>query len=225
LCQPAYDAHFANSFAQIKPLIGTPEFERLLKVYDAELSIERGARYFELIKSYFISFSDFSQVLFLITQGLGVPDGDVASTVDFDKTRMFYGNAFEAYSSSVDLLAYINNIIAGRRFDEFQSLTREKYVALDKASRCNAFASNAAFTALCQEFDNQLRNASHHGGFQFDAANQTIKYRAGKGGTGAEQSIAYGAYLARSTNLFLQAMTLMRLEIMISHLAHCRAPF
>lgn len=224
LCQPAFTARFTNALAQVKPSLGRPEFRRFLVAYDA-LSAERGGRYFDLMRSYFSAYSDFSQVLFLITQGVTVPETDAASTISFDATRMFYGNAFETFSSSVDILAYINNILEGRPFDTFKTLTREKYLTLDKASRCNAFADNPSFSALCGEFDNQIRNASHHGEFKLDNATQAIKYRAGKGGTGHEQTIYYVSYIARSTTLFLQCMTLFQIEIMICRVTGRRCPY
>ena len=40
---------------------------------------------------------------------------------------MLYGNAFEAFSSNVEVLAMLNNLIAGRRFDEFEKLTLDAY--------------------------------------------------------------------------------------------------
>jgi hypothetical protein len=101
---------------------------------------------------------------FHVAKGLDVPCGNVASSVDFDATRMFYGNAFEAFASSVDILAYLNNMRAGRPFDQFERLTQKEYLKLDKGSCFDAFASVPAFAALCEERDNQLRNASHHGG-------------------------------------------------------------
>jgi hypothetical protein len=45
-----------------------------------------------------------------------------------------------------------------------------------------------------------------------------------KGGTGPEQRIDYATYLARSAKLFLQAMTLLRIEIMMCHATGARPP-
>ena len=137
---------------------------------------------------------------------------------------MFYGNTFEAFASSVDVLAYLNNLIMGRAFDEFHSMSQKDYLRLDKAGRFNSFLMNKAFSALCVERDNRLRNASHHGAFQFDSSVQMIKYRVGKGGTGEEQTLSYVSYLARCTCLFLQAMTLLRAEILMCHVAGIRPP-
>jgi hypothetical protein len=83
---------------------------------------------------------------------------------------------------------------------------------------------NASFIALCDERDNQLRNASHHGAFQFDQDTQLITYQFGKGETGAIETIGYAAYLEKCTKLFLQIMTLLRCEIMLCHLCRMRPP-
>ena len=62
---------------------------------------------------------------------------------------MFYGNAFEAFASSVDVLAYLNNLTMGRAFNKFQSISWKGYLKLSKASRFNSFSKNEPFTALC----------------------------------------------------------------------------
>lgn len=224
LGQPSYEPKFNSVFAEIEPLIGTRGFSDFIDHYESELSEERGSRYFEMMRAYFAAFSEYGQIYFHVTKGVDVPDGNVASSTDFNATKMFYGNAFEAFASSVDILAYLNNLSAGRAFGEFQSMTREKYLTLDKASRFNSFSTNAAFTALCEEKDNQLRNASHHGAFQFDPTSQMITYRSGRGGTGPEKTLGYAAYLARCTRLFLQIMTLLRAEILMCYAAGKRMP-
>jgi len=216
LCGSAFQEKFVAVVEQVQPLLEGKEFGRFLAAYDA-IKAERGTRYFDLVRTYFSAYSDFAQVLYLVSQGVAVPAQNAASNVNYDATRMFYGNAFEAFASSVDVLAYINNISEGRAFDEFKSLSRDQYLKLDKAGRCIAFAGNPSLTALCTEFDNQLRNASHHGGFTYDPATQLITYRAGKGGMGEEHLIYYVSYLARSTTLFLQALTLYRFEILMCH--------
>lgn len=224
LGQPSYEPKFISMFAEIDPLIATPGFSRFIDYYQNKLSIQRGNRYFELMKAYFSAFSEFGQVYFHVSKGINIPEGNLASSTDFDATRMFYGNAFEAFSSSVDILAYLNNLVMGRAFDKFQSLTSTKYLALDKSSRFNPFSMNVPFMEICEERDNQLRNASHHGLFQFDAVTQVITYRSGKGGTGREQTLGYASYLARCTKLFLQAMTLLRMEILMCHVTGKRPP-
>lgn len=221
--QPNYESPFRAAFAVARPLMRTSGFTEFADWYN-KVARDRGERYFELMKAYFESYDDFGQVHFHVVTGIEVPQANVASSGDFDATRMFYGNAFEAFASSVDILAYLNNLKAGRHFNQFAELTQEGYLKLDKASRFSAFAAVPEFIAICEERDNQIRNASHHGGMRMDRETQRIHCRAGKGGTGQPLQISYVTYLARSAKLFLQAMTLLRLEIMMSHGIGMRPP-
>lgn len=220
---PKFDTMFRGTFEVVRPILGMPGFVAFVSWYAAAAEL-RADRYFQLMKSYFEGYDDFGQVHFLVTSGMELSDDNSVSSINFDSTRMFYGDAFETFSSSVDILAYLNNLKAGRPFDEFENLTQEKYLKLDKASRFDAFASVAEFAALCEERDNQIRNASHHGGMKLDRKTQTILFRAGKGGTGPEQRMKYSRYLARSTVLFLQAMTLLRLELLMCRVSGMPAP-
>ncbi|MCJ8151857.1 hypothetical protein [Shinella sedimenti] len=216
--QPAFEGPFRDAFDQIRPLLESKEFERFREHYN-KISNQRGERYFELLKAYFESYDQFAQVHFDVVRGLEIPDGNMASSVDFDSVKMFYGNTFEALSSNIDIMAYFGNIIAGRAFDQFQSLTLKEYLRLDKPSRFGPLAAIPAFDALCLERDNQLRNASHHGGTRLDAETQIITFQSGKGGQGQTQEIGFAKYLARCDLIFLQMIVLFRLEIMMCQVA------
>jgi hypothetical protein len=221
--QPHYEASFLKVVEILRLLLPKPEFAEFAAHYNQMVS-DRSARYFELMRAYFEGYADFGQVHFYVADGRDLPAGGFASSMDFDATRMFYGNAFEAFASLVDVLAYLNNLLAGRAFAEFETLTQKQYLKLDKANRFDAFASNRPFAALCEERDNQLRNASHHGELRLDRKTQTIRYRAGKGGNGPQQAIGYAVYLARCSKIFLQAMTLLRIEIVMCHASGARPP-
>jgi hypothetical protein len=69
--------------------------------------------------------------------------------------------------------------------------------------------------SICEDADNQLRNASHHGGMSFDEDTQIITYKSGKGGMGPSQQIEYSRYLERCVRIFLQMMTLLRVELLL----------
>jgi hypothetical protein len=64
---------------------------------------------------------------------------------------MFYGNAYEQFTSLAELLAVLNNMLAGRRYDTFQTLTLCKYRKLDRPSRFGPFQENATFMTICEE--------------------------------------------------------------------------
>jgi hypothetical protein len=225
LGQPAYEPIFKSAFKEITLLAKEERFKDFITFYRAEMGPKRGERYLDRMRAYFASQSEFAQVFLIVITGAIPDEEDVASSADFNAVRMFYGDTFEAFASSVDLLAYINNMLNGRRFDQFERLTKDEYLQLDKAGRRNAFAGNAALSAVCAEWDNQIRNASHHGSFSFDAKSQIITYRSGKGGTGPEQQLSYSRYLARSTQLFLQLMVLFRIEILLCQVTKSKMPF
>lgn len=221
--QPHFELTFQSAMKRVGPLIGTPAFDAF-ETYYKSIAAKRGDRYFELFENFFEAYDDLAQVHFYVVRGIPIPPGDVISHVDFKETRMLYGNLFEAFSSSVDVLVCFNNMIAGRSFDALQTIPLKEYLKLDKAGRFRAFEDTPEFAALCTERDNQLRNASHHLGTKLDTETQTIVYRAGKGGLGDEQKLAYGQYLARCDALFLQCVALLRMEIMVCHSRGLRFP-
>ena len=225
LVQPAFEPHFEALFGELQKAVENDDFERFTCYYGDNLSVEHGRRYLELMRAYLGAFSELSQVHRAVSYGIEITDEHVVASNDFDKTRMLYGDVFEAFSSNVEVLAMLNNLISGRRFDEFEKLTLGAYSKLDKASRFGPFARNAAFAAICEEADNQLRNASHHDGMTFDRASGEIAYRTCKGGQGEERSIGYARYLAKCAALFVQAMLLFRLEILIADKFKVRWPF
>lgn len=224
LTRPYYERLWEGLFEQLSLAVQKDDFGRFVAFYDTELSAAHGRRYFEMCKAYLGAFTEFSQVHQLVASGVAVDDRHVAASSNFDLTRMFYGNAFEAFGDNVEILTAINNLIQDRAFDQLTSITFEKYRATDKAGRTRAFADNPALSAVAAEFDTQLRNASHHGGMTFVRSSGLIEYRAGKGGQGNAESISYAAYLARSSRLFIQLMLVFRLEILIANKFGARLP-
>src|ERR1051326_8805177 len=224
LGQPMSEPLFLAVFAQIERAMPQPGFGAFIQEYQTHLAPERSARYFDLMKEYFSGYHEFGQVYFHVVRELEIPTEHVASSADFNAVRMFYGNAYEIFTSSVDVLAYVNNLLMGRPFDEFTALTRADYLKLDKSARFGPFSINAPFQAICRERDNQLRNASHHGGIRFCPETQTLTFRVGKGGTGHEQHLPYVNYLERCTKLFLQSMILLRAELLMCKIAGASFP-
>lgn len=202
-------------FEVIKPIMKAPGFKALAKYYAKTMAPARGIKYYTLLNAYFNAYSEFSQAQFSVTLGLDLDAQYRASSSDFDKTRMFYGNAFEVLADVVDLLALVNNLVRGRAFDEFETLTLKRYYEIDKSKRFAVFAATPAFAALCIEADNQLRNASHHNDMSFDAGSQIISYRTGKGSDAKEQSITYTQYLTRCVVIFMQVVNLLRIELIL----------
>ena len=202
LCTPEYTPLFDDGIDAFEPLRGSPLWDYFNRFYDGDASA-RGKRYYELMKDFFGGYSEFSQVYFLVVQGMPIRERYHTTSTDFDAVEMFYGKAYEQFTFLIEYLAMLNNMPGGRPYDTFQKLTLTKYRKLDRPQRFGPFETNTAFMAMCAEADNQLRNASHHSSFVFDRSNQMISYRVGKGGTGAEHRISYANYLERCVRLFL----------------------
>lgn len=220
-----YGLHFKAIRDEIRNIVDTHDCNDLIDHYAKTMVETRFQRYREIYTDFFSKYSQFAQVF--VHAGLGLPPSEqmVATSVQFDLVKAFYGDSYEIFASSVVFLALLNNVKQGRRFDQFEKLTLAKYLELDNASKFNPFGMNSAFTALCEEQDNQLRNASHHKGIRIDSDGRTLRYRAGKGGTGPEQEMTYATYLYRSVTLFFQICVLAAVELTICSGSKIKLPF
>jgi hypothetical protein len=212
LCNPHYEGLFADANKAIESLSDSVLWWDFRQFYKT-VAQERGTRYFTIMNNFFDAHAEFAQVYFFVAKGLTVPTDQHTTSTDFEAVKMFYGNIYEQFTVLVDYLAMLNNMLAGRRYDDFPTMTLRRYRELDRAQRFAPFLDNAAFMAMCVERDNQLRNASHHGSLEFNPVEQIIRFRSGKGGTGSERRISYADYLSRCVQIFLQAMTLLRVEL------------
>lgn len=215
LCTPGYAPLFDIGIDALEPLRESPLWDEFNKFYESDAA-SRGKRYFGLMKDFFQGYAEFSQVYFFVVRDMPIPEGYHTTSTDFEAVEMFYGKAYEQFTSLIEYLAILNNMLARRPYNIFQKLTLAEYRKLKRPKRFEQFQQNKAFMAICSEADNHIRNASHHSSFTFDRANQTISYHLGESGTGPEQRISYANYLERCARLFLQAMTLLRIELLIS---------
>jgi len=126
---------------------------------------------------------------------------------------MFYGNAFELLGSHLDIPAALNNIIAGRAYDQMEAMDLNKYRSLNKANRLGVFLADSEFLGLALEYDSMVRNASHHRWFKLNDSRTEITYRSG--GTGALNKMTYAQYLTRCNRLIIQVMLLCCLELLL----------
>lgn len=216
LVGPDDDKLFEKISKEAERVIASKDATGMMKHYFADLRTARRDAYFAILTDFFRSYSEFSQVLYRVRLGAAPPENAAAGSTNFENVKTFYGDAFETFAGLVELFTMLNNLDAGREYDQGERLTLKKYRELDNASKFNPFAGNAAFTGLCVEIDNQIRNASHHRGIKLSADRDTVLYRAGKGGTGEEQSMTYVTYLDRCVRIFMQILVLLCVEIMMN---------
>lgn len=189
------------------------EYAKLAFHINNDLKTERFQSYFEIISDYFKSYGEFSQTLVYVRHNIDLPPDAVATSSDFDKTKMFYGNAFELLGSHLDIPAALNNIIAGRSYDQMKSMDLKQYRTINKANKTGCFTANSNFRGLIKEYDSIVRNASHHRWFRFNDSRTMITYRSG--GKGAMHNMSYAEYLTRCNRLTIQIMLLCCLELLI----------
>ncbi|MBM3093010.1 hypothetical protein GFB56_19725 [Ensifer sp. T173] len=207
---------FEKISKEVERIVEAKDADDLMKHYLADLRTARRDAYFAILTDFFRNYSEFSQVLYRVRLGAAPPEDATAGSTNFENVKTFYGDAFETFAGLVELFTMLNNLDAGREYDQGERLTLKKYRELDNASKFNPFAGNAAFTELCVEIDNQIRNASHHRGIKLSEDRHSILYRAGKGGTGEEQSMTYVTYLDRCVRIFMQIAVLLCVEIVMN---------
>lgn len=165
------------------------EYSRLVSHFES-VRLDRFEAYADILSEYFNGFTESNQTLDYVLGELEMPIDAVATSSDFDTTRMYYGNAFELLGSSLDLPASINNVLSGRRFDELKTISLSKFRTLNKANRVGAFADNGDLSRLVKEYDSAIRNASHHRWFRINEGHTKITYRSG--GTGYSYDLLCG---------------------------------
>jgi hypothetical protein len=188
------------------------EFERMREVFRARRE-DRMNDYMEVFQHFFRAFDEFNQTLIYVRRGVGLPDDPYAPSTDFDNTKMYYGEAFESLGSGLDFLVSLNNIINDRSFDQLQHVSLERYRESDKGRRGEAVRTSDAFGFIVEEYDNQLRNASHHRWLKLSSDRSIISYQVG--GRGAVQSLSYAEYLLRCNRITMNLMLLASLELIV----------
>lgn len=168
------------------------EFAAFETYYKTEFADEQRHRFISAFSDYFKHHSQFSQMLIHARLGDEDPGAKVVGSKAFEEIKLYYGHVYEALTTSFVILACLNNILLGRSYDQFQSMTLNKYVKdVEKAKRANPFANEPVFFAFSQGLDSSLRNGSHHASIWRDG--DVVYFRSG--GSGAERNMPFSNYL------------------------------
>lgn len=187
------------------------KYAGFLKYIFDRLDLKHFAQYLEIFDEYFRGYNDYAQVGFHLMLDEELPDNLIATSVQFRKTKMFYGNAYELFTSNIELLATLNNVSKGRNFDQFKSMDLQKYRTIDKANRCHSFKGTPELISICECLDSKLRNASHHGAIIYNHKTNQIHYKAGK--PEKEYTISYAQYLGKCVEIMIALNTLLIVEL------------
>jgi len=194
-----------------KANVQNPEALRAFaKYYVDNLRKNHMKRYFDCLSEFFESYSEYDQAILYTKNRSPVPDGHIATSYGFNKTKMFYGNAYESFTTNISLLACLNNILSGRSFDKFENMNLDKYLTINKANRGNPFKSNDNLALFLECADSTLRNASHHNSMELIDQGKNIQFQSG--GTGAIQKITYANYLEKCNSILLSIASLFLFE-------------
>lgn len=140
------------------------------------------------------------------------------SSVNFKRTKMFYGEAFEVLGSNINTVSFLNNISNLRKYDVFkcEKLTFQKYLTSDKAGKMRCFEENESiFKIFGREYDSKLRNATHHKWLKYNESSQIITYPI-SGSSSEKINLSYTEYLLKTNNIVISLMLLLALELSIS---------
>lgn len=210
----------------LEPL-GRPTFERVVaevvrarQINEAELDRlvaefrplfwSRMDEYMDVFDHFFRGYEEFNQTFMYVRRSTPLPADSYAPSTDFEQTRMYYGEAFELLGSHLDVVAGLNNILSGRQFDQLRNITLRMYQQSDKGRRGETLAASEVLSWFVAEYDNRLRNASHHRWLRLSDDRSELTYR--DGGDGQVQTVGYANYLYRCCAITAQLMILASVE-------------
>lgn len=190
-------------------------FERFRDFVSAEGwlhdSIER---HVAVLSEYRRNIDQFNQTWIYASRSEEPKEEHFASSSDVRAVKMFYGNAFEQLANTLAWPACLNNVKHGREFDQFQTMTLEKYQTINKARRAEAFRENHGFAFVHNEFDSTLRNASHHGALRVSQkAGGMLEYRSGD--SGQWKHLRYATYLLKCNRIQMCLFSTLLIQIWV----------
>lgn len=172
--------------------INSTELSDLKTYHSTELLIDNFRRYCAIFDAYFKNYDQYRQLLVHARTDLPEFEEKVVGSKNFNEISLFYGQAFETLTSSYTLIACLNNILCGRPYSQFQSMSLSKFINdVDKSKKSNPFKNTPELSFVTEFEDGTLRNGSHHASIWREG--EKIFYRSG--GTGMERDITYSEYL------------------------------
>jgi hypothetical protein len=185
-------------------------FSEFMDFYRANLQTRHLEQYLSIFTDYFKIYHQVSQVLVHSRIGDENVDSKIMSSKSFEDTKLYYGQAYESLTSFFVIFACTNNMLLGRKYDEFQTMNLTKYINdVSKEGKAKPFSMTSEFFIFNDGLDSTLRNGSHHASIWRNG--EMVIYRSG--GTGAERNIAYSRYLHLCNKLTISLAVLFKIEL------------
>jgi ABC-type transporter MlaC component len=186
------------------------EFTEFLKFYSDSLREEHLRQYISVFSDYFKIYNQLSQMVIHSRIGDEDVDSKIVGSKSFENVKLYYGQAYESLTGFFVVFACLNNILLGRSYDQFQSMTLNKYMKdVSKEKKANPFEQTQPFYGFTDGLDSTLRNGSHHASIWRNG--EKIFYRSG--GTGAQREIQYSRYLHLCNKLTISLAALFIIEL------------
>lgn len=186
------------------------EMRRFSDYYNAELKEERTAAYLNTFSDYFRYHGQFTQLLSHARLDDDNIQDHIISSKSFDQVKLYYGQVFEVLTTAISTLAALNNISAGRPYDQFEAMSWSKYTKdVEKAKRAKPFETVPEFSAFTDCLDSTIRNGSHHASIWRDG--EKVIYRSG--GSGARREVPYSSYIHLCNRATISLAAIWLLEV------------
>jgi hypothetical protein len=186
------------------------EFSVFLEFYSNNLREQNLRQYLSVFSDYFKIYNQLSQMVVHSRIGDEDVDDKIVGSKSFEAVKLYYGQAYESLTGFFVIFSCLNNILLERSYDQFQSMTLNKYIKdVSKEKKANPFEQTQAFYAFTDGLESTLRNGSHHASIWRHG--EKIFYRSG--GTGAQREIAYSRYLHLCNKLTISLAALFLIEL------------
>lgn len=196
----------------IDRLYDSHQLDDFYRYYVDNIQEDNAKRYLSSFTGYFKQRDILGQLIYRARIDSSDVNDLMVGSKNFDVIKLYYGEVYESLTSNFTVLACLNNLASGRKFDEFLKLTLNRYIHdVEKAKKDGPFKSNPLFSAFSDNLDSSLRNGSHHASIWRDG--EMVMYRSG--GTGAKHEISYSRYLylCCSITISLAALHLIELHL------------
>jgi transcription elongation factor Elf1 len=205
---------FFKLFKNSIKIHNSENYKKFITFYKYSFFNENMKKNFDIYSNFFDIYNEFKQLLLYVTTSQNIPIGHRVSSHDFEKTKLFYGQLYEAYTSNISLISMLHNLYQGREYDQFQNMTLQKYLTLDKSGKTDNFANTKEFDWFSEFVSSKLRNASHHGNIELEG--DIVVYKAGKSLN--KYTMSYTRYLEICIQLFIRFVSLNQLSLLLIYI-------
>lgn len=198
-----------NFIAQVKNN-NPDEFKNFLLFYSENLKEQHFKQYLLTFSDYFKIYPQLSQMVVHARISDDDVDDKIVGSKCFEDVKLYYGQVYEALTSFFVIFACLNNIHSGRTYEQFNSMTLNKYIKnVSKEKKANPFLEVKSFAVFTDGLDSTLRNGSHHASIWRDG--EKVFYRSG--GTGMQREIPFSHYLHLCNKLTISLAAMFKIEL------------